>query len=132
LITTPYDKYRQAQAQTTNGSKLVVMLYEGAIRFVKAGIEGIENKNIEQANNNLIKAQAIINELVATLNFDYEISKQLAQLYDYMLHLLIQSNIKKSKPEAEEVVAMLTELKEAWIIISRSTDATAFSGQNRA
>ncbi|OUS75143.1 flagellar export chaperone FliS [Paenibacillus sp. MY03] len=132
MITTPYDKYRQAQAQTVNGSKLVIMLYEGAIRFTKLGIEGIDNKNIEQANNNLIKAQAIINELVATLNFDYEISKQLVQLYEYMLHLLIQSNLRKSTSEAEEVVTLLTELKEAWVTISKSGDATTHAGANRA
>ncbi len=115
----PYDKYKEAQTQTANSSKLLLMLYDGAIRFLKLGIEGIEQGNIEKANNNLIKTQAIINELVASLNLEYPIAHNLAQIYEYMIYQLIQANIKKDKQCAEEVLTHLIDMKEAWIEASR-------------
>lgn len=123
MLASPYEKYRQAQAQTANSSKLLLMLYDGAIRFVRTGIDGIEQKNIEKANNNLIKAQAILHELIATLNFDYEIAKNLHSLYEYMLRQLIQANIRKDKTLAEEVLGHLIEIKDAWSQIEKSDDS---------
>ncbi|MDT3428006.1 flagellar protein FliS [Paenibacillus forsythiae] len=119
MLISPYDKYKEAQTQTANSSKLLLMLYDGAIRFLKLGIEGIEQGNIEKANNNLIKTQAIINELVASLNLEYPIAHNLAQIYEYMIYQLIQANIKKDKQCAEEVLTHLIDMKEAWIEASR-------------
>lgn len=115
MIQSPYQKYQNIQTQTANKGQLLIMLYDGAIRFVKIGIEGIENHKYELANNNLLKAQAIIHELMATLNFNYEISSQLSMIYEYMLHRLIQANISKSKEPATEILNYLQELKDAWV-----------------
>ncbi|MGV2884495.1 flagellar export chaperone FliS [Paenibacillus taichungensis] len=120
MISSPYQKYQQTQAQTASKSKLLIMLYDGAIRFTKAGIEGINSKNIEMANNNLCKAQAIINELISSLNFDYAISNDLVRIYEYLLNLLLQSNIKKDATPAIEVVEHLSELREAWVGASKA------------
>lgn len=114
MITNPYQKYQQTSVQTASPSQLVLMLYDGAIRFVRVGIEGINQRNYEKANNNLIKAQAIVNELVAGLNYDYPIATELVIIYEYILRQLIQSNIKKDATIAQEVLEHLTELREAW------------------
>lgn len=53
MINSPYQKYQKTQAQTASKPKLLIMLYDGAIRFVQAGIEGIEEKNYELVNKNL-------------------------------------------------------------------------------
>lgn len=106
--------YQQASVQTANGGKLVIMLFEGAIRFTKAGIEGIQNRKYDIANTNLKKAQSIINELIASLNYEYEISNELFQIYEYMVHQLIQSNLKKDARFAEEVIVHLQELLGTW------------------
>lgn len=119
MLTSPFDKYKETQAQTANSSKLLLMLYDGAIRFVNLGVEGIEQNDFEKANNNLIKTQAIINELIASLNFDYAIAKDLVRIYDYMLQQLIQANISKNKQPAVEVHDYLVEMKEAWLEASR-------------
>jgi flagellar secretion chaperone FliS len=121
LISSPYQKYQQAQAQTASRPKLLIMLYDGAIKFVNAGIEGINEKDYEKANTNLTKAQAIIHELISSLNFEYPIAKDLVQIYEYLLHLLIESNIKKSPAPSVEVLEHLTELREAWIEASKKT-----------
>ncbi|MBQ4900016.1 flagellar export chaperone FliS [Paenibacillus sp. Marseille-P2973] len=119
MVYSPYQKYQQAQAQTASKPKLLIMLYEGAIRFTKAGIEGIESRHYDVANNNLCKAQAIIHELISSLNFDYEISGELLRLYEYFLHCLMQSNIQKNASLAKEVLGYLIEMRETWIEASR-------------
>lgn len=121
MIYSPYQKYQQAQTQTASKPKLLIMLYDGAIRFVKAGIEGIRTKNVEMANNNLCKAQAIVHELVSSLNFDYPISSELVRVYEYMLNRLIEANVKKSSEPAEEVLEYLNDLREAWIEASKAS-----------
>ncbi|MBM6384366.1 MAG: flagellar export chaperone FliS [Paenibacillus sp.] len=120
MITSPYQKYQQTQAQTASKPKLLIMLYDGAIRFVNIGIDGVDEQNIEKANNNFCKAQAIINELIASLNFNYAISTDLLSIYEYMLNRLVEANIKKNKDIAMEVLEHLSELREAWVEVARS------------
>jgi flagellar protein FliS len=90
------------------------MLFEGAIRFTKAGIEGIQSRKYETANTNLKKAQSIIHELIASLNFEYEISNELVRIYEYLLHSLIQANVKKDAEIAQAVLLHLQDLLETW------------------
>lgn len=112
----PYQIYQQSSVQTATRGQLVIMLYEGAIRFTNAGIEGIHKRDYEKANNNLKKAQAIIHELIASLNKEFEISIELDRIYEYWLHQLIQSNLKKNAVPAIEVLGHLHELRDAWKI----------------
>ena len=114
-----YQKYQQSSVQTATPAQLLIMLYDGAIRFVKLGIEAIEQKNYQKANLNLLKSQAIIHELIAGLDHDYAISKNLLQIYEYMLYQLIQSNLKKNTKPAEEVLSYLKDMKETWMEASK-------------
>ena len=109
--------YHQNAINFQTQGNLIVMLYEGAIRFIDTAIEEIEKKNFEKAHENIIKAERIISELSRTLDLSTgEISKQLLMMYDYMLCQLIQANISKNKdPERLlEVRGLLAEIKEAW------------------
>lgn len=121
MITSPYDKYKNSSVQTSTPGQLVVMLYDGAIRFVKAGLDGISSNDYAKANVNLGKAQTIISELMSTLNRSYDISKNLYSLYEYMNYLLIQTNIKKKVESGEEVLGYLQELRETWITVTKQT-----------
>lgn len=107
--------------QTSTPGQLVIMLYDGAIRFVKAGLDGISSNDYAKANMNLGKAQTIISELMSTLNRSYDISKNLYSLYEYMNYLLIQTNIKKKVESGEEVLGYLQELRETWITVTKQT-----------
>ncbi|MDO7906571.1 flagellar export chaperone FliS [Paenibacillus sp. JX-17] len=118
MITTPQEKYRQAAVQTSP-AQLLIMLYDGAIRFVRAGIKGIETEDLQLMNINFVKAQKIINELSVTLDRKYEISKNLYSLYEYMTYLLIQSNMKKDTAGATEALGYLMDLREAWVEASK-------------
>ncbi|WP_136607135.1 flagellar export chaperone FliS [Paenibacillus dokdonensis] len=125
MINTPYQKYQQTQLQTAPPSQLLLMLYDGAIRFVRMGISGIEERDYEKANTYLCKAQAVIHELIAALNYDYPIAKTLHQVYEYMVYQLIQANMKKSTDPAKEIVSHLQELREAWDTASKSLNTAA-------
>ncbi|MGW8958245.1 flagellar export chaperone FliS [Paenibacillus sp. NPDC055715] len=129
MISSPYEKYKQSSVQTSTPVQLIIMLYDGAIRFVKAGLEGISSDNIAKANMNLGKAQTIISELMSTLNHSYDISKNLYALYEYMNYLLIQTNIKKKIESGEEVLGYLQELRETWIAVNKLTAGMSLSSE---
>ncbi|KAA8997979.1 flagellar export chaperone FliS [Paenibacillus spiritus] len=121
MVTSPYEKYRQSSVNTSTPSQLLIMLFDGAIRFTRAGVEGLNESNIIKTNQNLVKAQAILSELMTSLNPGYEISKSLYSLYEYIKHLLIQANIKKEIAPAEEALGYLTELRTTWMEASKQS-----------
>ncbi|NOU79244.1 flagellar export chaperone FliS [Paenibacillus sp. LMG 31459] len=125
MITSPHQKYQQTQLHTASPAQLLLMLYDGAIRFSRVGISAIQEKNYEKANINLCKAQAVIHELIAALNYDYPIAKTLYQVYEYMIHQLINANMKKITSPADEVVSYLLELREAWDAANKSLNTAA-------
>ena len=125
-----YQVYRQTQAQTAAPGELVVMLYQGAIRFVGAGIDAIEIKDVPTAHNSLVKAQAIVSELAETLDLERggDIARNLAGIYDYLNRRLVEANLAKSAQPAREVLALLRELLPAWQAAARPNAARPLAG----
>ncbi|NQX47200.1 flagellar export chaperone FliS [Paenibacillus tritici] len=119
MITSPYDKYRQSSVQTSSPAQLLLMMFDGAIRFGKAALEGIDSSDFNKVSTNLGKAQTIVNELITTLDNTYEVSKGLASMYEYINYLFIESNIKKSKEQAEEAIGYLLELRQTFAQASK-------------
>ncbi|MBP2001771.1 flagellar protein FliS [Paenibacillus shirakamiensis] len=114
MITSPYEKYRQSSVQTSTPGQLLLKLYDGAIRFIRLGIEGLQSKDIGKANLNLGKAQSIVGELIASLDRSYDVSEGLASMYDYINHLLVEANIKKTTEPATEALGYLADLRETF------------------
>ena len=111
--------YKQVQIQTSNKGQLIVMLYQGAIRFMKKAIILLEQKDMEGKGNNLIKAQDIILELLYALDQNMlesgnELALNLQRLYLYSYRQLVQANIHMDPKPIEEVIALLTNLLDAW------------------
>lgn len=119
MLKSPYDKYRQSSVQTSTPAQLVIMLYDGAIRFAKTAIDGLNKKDLEKSNLNFGKAQTIISELMSTLDYSIEVSKGLYSLYEYINHLLVEANIHKNPAKAEEAIGYLTDLRDTWIQASK-------------
>jgi len=94
--------------------RLLLMLFEGAIRFVKLARKAIEEKDIAGANENLTKAQDIIAELNQSLDMSYDISENLAGIYDFLYRRLVDANVKKDAELLDVVESMLKELKDTW------------------
>ncbi|WP_010278695.1 flagellar export chaperone FliS [Paenibacillus senegalensis] len=119
------NKYLETSVQTATPAQLLIMLCDGAIRFCRAGIEGIHENNYEKANLNLCKVQNIISELSASLDRNIEVSQELSQLYEYFNYRLIEANTKKAAEPAEEVLGYLVEFKETWVEAAKKANAQA-------
>ncbi len=109
-----YTKYQQNSVYTSSPQDLTLMLYNGLVKFLNLAIREIEEKSVEKANSNIIRSQEIIDEFICTLDMDYEVSKGLAAIYDYMNRQLIEANIKKDKQILEEVRGYAEELRDTW------------------
>lgn len=123
----PYQQYAQNQVNTAPPEELTLMLYKGAVRFIGAGIKALENGSLTEANTNIIRAQDIYFELLTTLDRNYAISNNLASLYDYLISLLRQANVKKDKELLEEAANLAKEFVVTWeeaIKIYRQSQAT--------
>ena len=110
----PYQQYQQNVVNTSTPQELTLMLFNGLVKFLKLSIQGLEEKSIEKANNNIIRAQDIIAEFMNTLDMNYDVSHNLMSLYDYMRRRLEEANMKKDKAIAEEVLGYAEELRDTW------------------
>jgi len=109
-----YQQYQQNAILSSPPEKLVLMLYEGALKFLKLAKKAIEEKDFVEANNSIIRVEDIVMELNMSLDMNYEISKNLRSLYNFIYEKLIDANIKKDVKILEEVEGLLEGLKEAW------------------
>lgn len=111
---TAYNAYKQNSITTASPGELTLMLYNGCLKFLTKAKKAIEDKDISEKNTNIQKAQAIVNELMVTLNMDQEISKQLLSLYDYMNRRLREANISNDTTIIDEVIGLTTEFRDTW------------------
>lgn len=111
-----YDAYKDTEITTANQGKLIIMLYDGALRFLKIASENMQPRTYDVVNNNIIKAQDIVTELMLALNMDEggEVAGNLFNLYAYMKKRLLEANIAKDTAIVNEVVGILEQLKGAW------------------
>jgi len=109
-----YQQYQQQQVFTAPPDKLLLMLFDGAIRFCKLAKKALVNKNVEESHHYLTKAEDILVELMSSLNMDYEFSYNLYSLYDYLYRQLVEANLKKEEAPLDEVLEFLTELRQTW------------------
>ncbi|MBW5409535.1 flagellar export chaperone FliS [Brachyspira hampsonii] len=111
-----YEKYKKVDVSTASQNRLIVMLYDGAIKFLETACASMDKKHgTEEAHNNIVKAQEIIYELLSSLNYEAgDIAHRLASIYTYMNQKLTEGNISKTKPPLLEVIRYLKELKTAW------------------
>ncbi len=109
-----HNQYFENSINTATHEELTLMLYNGLVKFIMIAQSGMEEKNLEKANANILRAQDIINEFRATLDMKFEVSKGLDSLYEYMNRRLIEANIRKDKEILEEVLGMAKELRDTW------------------
>lgn len=112
--------YQETAVLTQDKGKLIVMLYGGAIKFLKLAQLDIKACNYEAKNAYINKAWDIINELNINLDMEAggEISENLRKLYCFMMTHLSTANFKNDPQTVQEVIDMLAELKEGWEAIA--------------
>lgn len=111
-----YQAYQKNKYETASPHKLILMLYDGAIRYTQKAIEAIEAKNILQSHQCIVKSQDIMYELVSCLDEQKggEMAKNLKNLYLYVIDLMVQSNLKKDSAPLKETLNILQEIRSAW------------------
>jgi flagellar protein FliS len=117
MIANPYQQYQESHLETASQGKLLLMLYDGAIRFLTQAHQALEAKDYQQSHQYILKAEDVITELMACLKMDVggDIAFNLYRLYEYMNWRLIQANIKRDATMVLEVQSRLRELREAWV-----------------
>ena len=111
--------YKKASVNTLDQNKLIIMLYDGAIKNANFAVEYMKSGEIEKVHDSLIKTKNIVTELLATLNMEHggEIAKNLKSLYSYMFSQLIEANMEKKSEPVLTVIDLLKELRGAWVQI---------------
>lgn len=111
-----YQKYKQTSIQSASREKLLLMLYEGAIKFVKQAIIAVEQKKIADKGMLIGRAYDIVLELNNTLDHKVggEISIRLEQLYMYITEQLTQANIKNDVTHLQNALKVLETLYDGW------------------
>jgi len=124
-----YSAYRETNVKTASQGKLVVLLYEEAVRQLTAasalfnGNGKIEASHIEKFNANILKAQEIITELEVSLDMEKggQIAKSLMSLYVYFNSELLNANIHQDKSKIDFVLKMMSQLCDSWRVAAGST-----------
>lgn len=129
----PYQTYRKASVQTSDPIKLVVMLYEGAIRNLRQAIGHHEGGRRAEASDRINKTLDIINYLHNCLDFEKggEISQNLARLYDYARDTLNEANIHLDVEKIQTAIELLTTLLDGWrgVVNETQSDAETQTGE---
>jgi flagellar protein FliS len=94
--------------------EMVVRLFEESEKQLNIAMVCIDDKNIQGANNALQKAQRIFTYLKASLDFNYQLSENLSALYDFFNRRLVEANMKKSKAPVEEILPLVSELRDTF------------------
>jgi len=117
--------YRRVDVETASPEKLIVMLYNGAIKHIEEGKQGVAAKKLSATHDHLIRAQEIITELRGALDMSAgEIALNLDRIYEYLHRLLVQANLKKDVAPLDECLAHLRGLRDTWAEIAARPEAT--------
>lgn len=123
--------YRQNSVQTASPGQLILMLFDGALRFMNRALQGFEQNEViarnETVHVNLVKAQAIIDELQTSLSHDAggEFARTMSALYDFMRTQLRAANLRKDSTPVLVVLELLGEIRGAWSAMLAKADNRA-------
>lgn len=116
-----YSSYANNKILTASPAELTLMLYDGAIKFCNIAVVAIEKADYMKANTNIQKAERIIGEFQASLDFKYEVAKDFDNVYSYLMERLIQANMKKDVEILEEVLKHLRTMRDTWKEVMQKT-----------
>jgi flagellar protein FliS len=114
---TDYDQYLQNQIFSASREQLLIMLYDGAIRFTRQAILGVEENNLGMMTYGIRRAMAIITEFSDTLNHEIggAIAGNLDALYNFMVCELTLANLRRDVKKLRIVENLLTNLRATWV-----------------
>lgn len=122
-VNNPYETYQKNKILTASPAELTLILYEGAIKFCNIASRAIDEGDIQKANENIIKAERIIDEFRATLNHKYPVAKDFEVVYDYIYYFLVEANIHKDKEALEKALEELRSMRDTWKEVMKTANS---------
>lgn len=120
--------YKQNSMNTASPGELTLMLFNGCLKFLLNAKKAIEDKNYDEKNINIQKAQKIIQELSITLDRKYKVAEQMSVMYEYMNRRLIEGNMKNDLEIIKEVEGYVTEFRDTWKEVIQINRQKQFKG----
>jgi flagellar protein FliS len=113
------NEYFRNAVLTASQEQLHLMLYDGAIRFTRLGVRGIEQANWEDAFNGFSRAQKIILEMLNSLNYevDRQLCERMAGLYNFIYGKLVEASIHRDVKVATDALKLLEYQRETWVML---------------
>ena len=121
-VANPTAQYKQASILTAPPGRLVVMLYDGCLRFLFQAAYAMREGDRANSRDRMRRAEAIIDELTVTLDHEKggEVASRLQGIYAFCRRHLMEATAEQDPTKIEEVSELLTELREAWAEIAGS------------
>lgn len=118
----PLERYQQDSTRTASPGKLIVMLYDGCLRFMAQAKEAIAAGDSNVAGNKITRAQDIVRELRVTLDMERggEVAANLASLYMYVLEQQTLARVNQTTEGLDEATRVMAELRDAWAQIQNT------------
>jgi flagellar protein FliS len=127
----PSSAYKEARIRTAGQGQLIVMLYDEAIKQIDMALLALDarTKKLDAIHNALTKAQAVITELMVSLDFDKggEVAKNLFNLYMFFNRQLMEGNVQKDATPVKIVRNFLAQIRESWVQIANTRVQSAAS-----
>lgn len=119
----PQSVYRQTAVETASPEKLLLMLYAGAVKFLRQAEMALEEKKYEEAHNCLTRVSDIIIELNVTLDLEKggEIAVNLRRLYVFYFGEIAKANLKKDAAFLQPVILFFESFRDVWMEAARVT-----------
>ncbi|MCL2053910.1 MAG: flagellar export chaperone FliS [Oscillospiraceae bacterium] len=114
MVPNPYQKFMKQSVSTMRPGELLLALYDKAIVELNRAIIFIENKDIPNAHNSIIRVKDIVEALDSSLKVRYEVTENLAALYQYFYKLLISANIKKDPQILSGLIPYFVDLRNTF------------------
>ncbi|WP_216830360.1 flagellar export chaperone FliS [Alkalihalobacterium elongatum] len=106
--------YKQNTANTASPGELTLMLYNGCLKFINRAKKAMEENNVEQRNENIARAEAIVRELMVTLKTENEVGKNMLRMYDFIINRLIEANIKNDLDALNQAEDFVIQFRDTW------------------
>jgi flagellar protein FliS len=117
--------YRESSVLTASPEQLVVMLYDGAARFLRQAEVAMGEQAWQHAYDRLARGEAIIDELLATLNLEAgELAERLQGIYVFCKRCLVEARMERSPEKVTHVISLMADLREAWAALAAEAAAS--------
>ncbi|MGB8061577.1 MAG: flagellar export chaperone FliS [Candidatus Sulfotelmatobacter sp.] len=121
----PQNAYRESAARGATAVGQVVLLYEQVVKDLRLAVRAIETNQIEDRTHAINHALVVVSHLQGTLNFEVggDVAPNLERFYNMLRRKLVEAQFQTSKEILNEQIALLLDLRDAWIKVDRSTAA---------